>query len=264
MTNRTLPGAPRMARRSFLALAAAAGLLAGCGTDDAADPLVPSGATGRIRVVNLVTDPARVPLNAVIEGVPFGVNLAFGGTAPSSLPAPNTAIYSPILTGARTVVFRRTADTAVTVLNTSVTIVENRDHTVYAIGGTGGAAVTAFVTADTNAVVASTSTRVRVVHLASTAGNVDIFVTAPTADLTTATPTLANVPFRGVSGYLTVPAGTYRIRVVPAGTAPAARPGAVALDVASLALPGGGARTIVAADAATGTGALRGFVYTDR
>ncbi|MCU0619804.1 MAG: DUF4397 domain-containing protein, partial [Gemmatimonadaceae bacterium] len=178
---------------------------------------MPSGPTGRIRVVNLVTDAARVPLNAAVEGVPFGVNLAFGATAPASLPAPNTALYSAILTGPRAVVFRRTADTSVTVLSTSVTIAENRDYTVYAIGGTGGAAATAFVTTDTNTVVASTSTRVRVVHLASTAGNVDIFVTAPNADLAAATPTLSNVPFRGVSGYLTVPAATYQIRVVPAG-----------------------------------------------
>src|SRR6185369_9142135 len=80
-----------------------------CGTKDAPGPLAP-GQTGRIRFVNLITDPARNPLNAVLENLPFGVNLGYGGTTPSSLPSPATANYSPILVGDRTLVLVRTAD----------------------------------------------------------------------------------------------------------------------------------------------------------
>ena len=260
---RSNTGAPRMARRPFLVTLLAAGVLAGCGTDAAPDPLVPSGPTGRVRFVNLITDTLRGRVNARLEGLPFGVNLTYTGSTPASLPAPNTGIYSPILTDERRLELRRTIDTNTVVLSTTVSVVEGADYTVYATGGTGGSAITPFITRDTNTVPTATQVRVRVVHLAPTAGNVDVFVTAPGADLTTATPTLANVPLRG-SAYLTVAPATVQVRVVPAGTAPAARPGAVAINVPSLVLPGGGARTIVAADNNIGGAPLRAFVLVDR
>ncbi|HYW51407.1 MAG TPA: hypothetical protein VE861_12420, partial [Gemmatimonadaceae bacterium] len=93
-------GATRVLHRQTLAVLAAA-LLAGCGTTDASDPLIPD-AFGRVRYVNLITDATRSPVNAILESVPFGVNIANGGTTPSSLPAPANAIYSPVLSGART------------------------------------------------------------------------------------------------------------------------------------------------------------------
>jgi hypothetical protein len=256
-----------MARRSFLALVVAVSAIAGCGTTDAADPLLPLGPTGRVRFVNVITDPVRGRVNAIVgptNPIVLGVNLTYAGSAPVSLPAPNTALYSSIYTGARQLVLRRTADTSTVVATINFTVAENADYTVYGIGGSGVTPITGFVTRDTNAVVAATSSRVRVVHLSPTAGAVDIFVTARGADLTTATPTLANVPVQGVSGYLTIPAATYQVRVVPAGTAPAARPGAVAINVDSLPLPGGSARTIVAADNSVGGAPLRAFVLTDR
>jgi len=61
-----------------------------------------------------------------------------------------------------------------------------------------------------------------------------------------------------------VAAGTYQIRVVPAGTAAAARAGAVAINVASLALVANTVRTIVAADNNIGGAPLRAFALADR
>jgi hypothetical protein len=49
--------------------------LAACGTTDAADPLAPTGPTGRVRFVNVITDTTRGRVNAILENVPFGVNL---------------------------------------------------------------------------------------------------------------------------------------------------------------------------------------------
>src|SRR4051812_30208089 len=109
-------------------LAALATMTVGCGTKEATGPLE-SGPQGRVRFVNLVTDPARNPVNAVLEGVPFGVNLGYGGTTPSSLPSPATANYSAILTGSRTLVLQRTADPTVTVATLTFTIAEGQDHT---------------------------------------------------------------------------------------------------------------------------------------
>jgi len=258
------PARRALRRLPLLIASLAAAVTAACGTKDAAGPLQPTGTQGRIRFVNVITDTTRGRVNAILERVPFGVNLTYTQSTPISLGAPNTAPYAAILSGERTLVLKRSIDTTVTVATFAFTVVEGRDQSLYAVGGTGGSAITAFVTTDTNPAAPATQARVRVVHLSPTAGSVDVFVTAPGADLATATPTLSNVAYRGVSGYLVLNAGTYQVRAVPAGTAPASRAAAVSINVASLALTGGTGRTIVAADNTTGGAPLRAFVLTDR
>jgi hypothetical protein len=250
---------------SLIAVLALAGVA--CGTKDAPGPLAP-GLTGRVRFVNLITDPARNPLNAVLENVPFGVNLGYGGTTPSSLPSPATANYSAILVGDRTLVLERTADPTATIATLTFTIVEGEDHTVYAQGGTAGGAVTGFMTTDPTPAPAAGQVAVRIVNMSPTGGALDFFVTAPNADLSTATPTAANLPYHGESAYVDLPAGTYQIRAVPAGTAAALRSTSVVINFTPPAtpapFPAGGGRTIVAADAAAGGSPLRAFLLSDR
>jgi len=253
----------RRARVASVLLLAAAALSTACGTRDAASPFEPTGPTGRVRFVNVITDTTRGRVNAILESKEFGVNLTYTATTPLSLPAPNTANYSPIYTGNRTLVLKRTADTNTVVATIAFAVTASQDQTIYATGGTAASAITSFVTTDDNT-LSATQARVRVVHLSPSAGAVDIFVTAPNADLATATPTLANVTVRSASAYLAVAAGTYQIRVVPAGTAAAARAGAVAINVASLALAANTVRTIVAADNNIGGAPLRAFVLADR
>lgn len=236
-----------------------------CGTKEAASPLEPAGPTGRVRFVNLITDPNRNPVNAILEQVPFGVNLGYTGTTPSSLPAPNTANYSAIYAGDRSLVLKKTADTTVTVANLTVTMVANEDRTVYAVGGTGGGTVTSFITKDTNTAVTSAQTRVRVVNMSPSAPAMDVYITAPNADLATATPVITNLGPQTASVYLTnITPGTYQFRTVVAGTAPANRAANVIVSIASVTLGGGAGRTIVTADNASGGGPYRGFVLTDQ
>jgi Domain of unknown function (DUF4397) len=256
-------GLLRVAHRSSLSILGVAALLVGCGTTDAADPLIP-GASGRVRLVSLITDTTRGRVNATLEGVPFGVNLTYGGTTPSSLPAPANAIYSPVLTGTRTLILSRTADPTVTVATFPLTISTGVDYTVYATGGAAASAITSFVTTDSNTTPAVGAARVRVVHMAPTAGAVDIFVTAVGADLAVATPTLANVPVRGSAYLPSVAAGTYQVRVVPAGTAAASRAANVAINLASIAIPANSARTIIAADNNVGGAPFRFITLVDR
>lgn len=245
-------------------LAAVTMVAAACGTKEAADPLSPSGAQGRVRFVNVITDTTKGRVNAILEKVPFGVNLTYTQSTPATLATPSTANYSAILTGSRSLVLKRTADTNTVVATITFTVTENQDRTVYAIGGASGTPVSSFLTTDDNTLPASGQARVRVVHLSPTAGAVDIFVTAVGADLAAATPTLSNVAYQTASTYLSVAAGTYQVRVVPAGTAAAARAGAVVINVASLALAAGNGRTIVAADNNVGGAPLRAFVLTDQ
>ncbi|MBV9880476.1 MAG: DUF4397 domain-containing protein [Gemmatirosa sp.] len=252
----------RVRRATFVGLVTA--VAAACGTKEAPGPLEPSGAVGRVRFVNLITDPARGTVNAILEGVPFGVNLAYTQTTPASLAAPSTAPYASILTGSRTLVLKRTADTNVTVATIGFTITDGQDRTVYATGGAGGGAVSAVVTTDSNPAAAATQARVRLVNLSPAAGTVDAFLTAAGADLAAATPTATSVPNGGASAYLAVAPGTYTLRLVPAGTAPASRAAAVSVTLTGIALAGGTGRTIVVADRSTGGAPAQAFVLTDR
>jgi len=255
--------ARRTAGRRLAFITVVALVAAACGTEDAADPLSPSGPAGRIRFVNLITDPGRNPVNAILEGVPFGVNLGYTGSTPSSLPAPSTANYSPVLDGPRTILLKKTADTTVTVGTLAVTITANNDYTVFATGGTAGGAVTAFTTGDVNTAPAAGQARIRVVNMSPTAGAVDVFITAANANLATATPVATALANRAIFAGASLAPGTYQIRTVPAGTAPAARAAAVNTTLSDVVVAAGNGRTVIIADAPAGGAPLRSFLLTD-
>lgn len=238
-------------------------VLGGCGTKEAPGPLSPSGPAGRVRIVNVITDTTRGRVNAILEGLPFTVNLTYGQSAPANLPSPSTAPYAAVLAGSRSFILKRTADTNVTVATLPFTVDASQDRTVYATGGAQGSAISAFSTSDTNTAAASGQARVRLVQMSPTAGAVDIFLTAAGADLAAATPA-ATLAYQRTSPYLALAAGTYQLRAVPAGTAPAARGGAVTITLSGIALASGAARTIVTADNSTGGAPLRAFPLTDQ
>ena len=238
--------------------------LAACGTKEAPSGLEPTGPTGRVRFVNLINDATRVPVNPILEGLPWGAGLAYGQATPAVQPAPATATYSPIYVGARTLILKKTADTSVTVATIPLTITENQDMTVYATAGAAGAAPTITTTTDDNTAPATGQVRFRVANMSPAAGAVDVFVTAAGADLSTATPAFANVAVRTASAYVALPTGSYQIRVVPAGTAAGARAGAVTRSIAAATYAAGTVRTIVVEDRAAGGVPLAGTVLTDR
>ena len=250
--------------RYFVLACTVASVVAACGTKDAESPLSPSGPTGRVRFVNLITDTLRGRVNAILERVPFGVNMTYTVATPASLAAPNTANYAAVLSGDRSLVLKRTIDTNVVVATLPFTIATAQDRTVYAIGGSGASSVTSFISTDDNAEVAAAFTRLRVVNLAAGAGAVDVFVTAVGADLSVATPTVTGVGAQGASAYFTVAPGTFQVRAVPAGTAPGARAAAVSVNLATTAFSGATGRTIVLAENNVGGAPYRAFVLTDR
>ncbi|MGQ0641179.1 MAG: DUF4397 domain-containing protein [Gemmatimonadaceae bacterium] len=247
-----------------LTLLGALAFVLACGTEEAAGPLQPTGPTGRVRLVNLITDAMRARVNATLEGVPFAVDLQYTQSSPATLPAPSTAPYAAVLAGDRAFVLKRTADTTVTVATLSFNVADGQDRSVYAIGGANNSAITGFVTTDDNPAAAANQTRVRVVNLSPTAGALDVFLTAPNADLAAATPTLSNFAYQGASTYLLLTPGAYQFRAVRAGTAPAARAANVLINLASTTLAGRTGRTFVTADNSTGGTPLRVFVLSDR
>lgn len=114
------------------------------------------------------------------------------------------------------------------------------------------------VVGDTNTAPASGKAKVRIVHATSASGKVDVYVTAPNADLANATPAVTQLDFEKASRYIEVAAGTHQVRLTTAGTK------TVVLDVPSVVLAAGQIRTVVSLDPAAGSTTFRSVVLADR
>lgn len=128
------------------------------------------------------------------------------------------------------------AGTNTLALSAGPTFLAGKYYTVMAVNAV--AALEPLVIEEDGVAPASGKLKVRVVHAAPHAPAVDVYVTAPAADLATAMPTLTNVPFKGFSGALEIPAATYQVRVTATGSkTPVYDSGAVPLaDGANLVL----------------------------
>lgn len=228
-------------RRPTLALALLAVFgLAACDDDD--DPIAPV-ANAQLRVVHASPDAPAVDV------------LVDGAAALTNVPFKAASSYLPVPSGARNLKVRATG-TSTVVIDQNATVNGGSAYTVIATGRV--ASIAPLVLEDDLASPAAGNVRLRLVHASPTAGNVDIYVTSPTGDIASASPTLSNVPFRGASAYLEVRAGSYRVRVVPAGTK------TVALDVNNVALTAGQIRTAVAVDAPGGGTPLGAILLADK
>lgn len=208
-------------------LLAATALTAACDDDDNTGP----EGEARVRVVHASPDAPNVDVllddAEVLSDVPY---LASSDYLAASAGDHNLKVNA--------------AGTATTAIEADVTLADGTDYTVIASGLV--AEVTPIVLVDDNSTPAAGNARVRAIHGAPSAPAVDIYVTAPGADLEAAVPVLTGVAFGDVADYLEVPAGDYQVRVTPAGTK------TVAIDSGALALESGQVRTAIAVDAPGG------------
>ena len=213
----------------FLTLLLAAGALtAACSDDD--DNTGPEGGA-RVRVVHASPDAPDVDV------------LVDDAEVLGDVPYLTASDYLDVPAGDQTLKVNA-AGTATTVIDTDVSLVDGTDYTVIASGLV--EAIEPIVLQDDNSAPAAGTARVRAIHGAPSAPAVDIYVTAPGADLETTIPLLANVEFGDVADYIEAPAGDYQVRVTPAGTT------AVVIDSGTLTLSSGQVRTAIAVDAAGG------------
>ena len=230
-----------MMKKPTLALALLATFaLAACDDDDDVTGPV---ATAQLRVVHASPDAPNV--DVLLDNAPVLTNVAYKAASN----------YLEVPSGSRNLKVR-SAGTSTVVIDQNGTLAQGAFYTVLATGRV--ASIAPVVLTDDQTNPASGNIRLRLVHASPTAGNVDIYVTAPTADIATATPTLANVAFRTASNYLEVPAGTYRVRITPAGTK------TVAIDANNVALAAGQVRTAVAVDAPGGGAPLGAILLADK
>lgn len=227
-----------MRNRFFVLLitAVVAAFTVGCGDDDPTPQ-------ARLRIVHASPDAPNVDVfvdgNRVLQGVTYKAN----------------SDYLSVNAGQRRIEVRPTGSNT-SVINATPNLSANTDYTVLAVDYV--ASIAPLLLTDNNTAPASGQVKVRIVHASPIAGPVDIYVTAPSGDLATATPTLANVPFKAVSDYLSVAAGDYRVRVTPTGTK------IVALDTGTLSLAAGQVRTAIAVDAPGGGGPVGVILLADR
>jgi hypothetical protein len=212
MTRTTLRGSLMTVRLASLVVAAAT--LMACSEEDVPTGINPPGPAGRVRFVNAVSDAARADrVNVSVAGTPLGGAVVYGGAATGT-----TTTYAPTLVGTWPLAVRRTVDTTVKVLDYNVNVAaENTDYTVLAIGNAAG--VAGVTLTDANAVPPAGNVKIRVVHASpAITGNVDVYVTTATQDISTLVPTFGGLAPRTASAYATLGVGTFRVRVTAAGT----------------------------------------------
>jgi len=210
-----------LSRWSGLALAAV--FLAVVGISGCND----STSVAHLRVLHASPDAPNVDIN--LDGKNVLTNVAYK----------TASDYLDVPAGTHTIKVYPTGTTNA-VITASVPLTKNTYTTVAAINFV--AKIEGKVITDDNTEPTSGNVKVRLIHFSPSAGSVDIYVTAPGADLSNATPTLTNVPFDTVSDYVSVPAGSYEVRVTPTTTKE------VVVDSGTLALTAGQIRTGVALD----------------
>jgi hypothetical protein len=204
---------------SLLGLFLAAAALQGCGGG--------STSVAYLRVLHASPDAPNVDIN--VDGNNVLTNVAYKSASSYLAVKPGAHVIKVFPTG-----------TTTAVITANVTLAKDSYTTVAAINFV--AKIQGQVLTDDNSAPKTGDAKVRLIHFSPSAGIVDIYVTAPGADLSQATPTLSGVAFDTVSDYLQVAAGSYEIRITPTNTKE------VVIDSGALALAAGQIRTGVALD----------------
>jgi len=146
--------------------------------------------------------------------------------------------YLPLPAGTRQVTVYATGDASAPVIDTPVELAAGGAYTVAAVGLVSDASLTAQVYEDDVSAPAAGSAKVRIVHASPDAGPVDV----ATAD---GTYLASGLGYPSASPYAQVPAGTYDLNVLAAGT------GTVAVSAPGTSVADGGVYTAFATGTAS-------------
>ncbi|WP_394224017.1 CHRD domain-containing protein [Alteromonas gracilis] len=102
------------------------------------------------------------------------------------------------------------------VLQADVTLEADVNYDIFAVGNVEDESLALLTVTSTETMVDAGNAQVQIVHAASMAPTVDIYVTAPGTDITTEQP-LVTAEFTDATDLIQVPAGDYQVRITPAG-----------------------------------------------
>jgi hypothetical protein len=177
------------------ALALSAVLLAGCQSIDIG--------SAQLRIVDASRDSGALDLYQ--NSTAFAYNLGFGTLTSYVAMSPGTYTLAADKSGSRQ-----------TLVEASTHLVAGKQYT--AIIGNGLANLQQTVLLDQSTPAPAGQIALRFVDQAPRAGAVDIYLVGSGGRLAATAPIATGLTFGAVEGYLNVPAGTYAIEVVPAGT----------------------------------------------
>lgn len=181
---------------SFLVLAT---VLVGCG-GGGSDTVVQAGS------LRFIAASANAPdLDVYVNGVKTATALSY----------PGFSYYLSENAGSNHVQFRP-ANTGTNVVDFNVPLADGESKTVIAYNDF--AHIKASVLTDDRSTPAPGVMRVRIFDLSPSAGNVDVYFNPPSTNIANVAPTNPNVSFEENLGYVTIPAGAYRIFITKAGT----------------------------------------------
>jgi hypothetical protein len=204
------------AAKAFLVLILAGTLLFAIGCAD-------SGST-ELRVLHASPDAPNV--DVLFDGKTLLTNIAYS----------SASAYLKVKAGSRRVEVRATGATT-DVIDASPNFSKDRFYTVIAANDL--TSITALVYLDDFSAPASGQVKVRFIHAAPGAQNVDIYLGAPGSG-TAGTPAVTNLAYQSAAGYLSVPAGSYQAYITLTGSK------TIAIDSGVLNLSDGQVRTAVA------------------
>lgn len=166
-----------------------------------------------------------------INGANALTNVRFGDFTPSyvTLAGPGAYLLEVLPTGTTTVA-----------ISANVNLAANTDYTVLAVGDGARQPLELLALTDDNAAPSAGQLKLRVVHAAPFANTIDATRVSVRTDAGAVVGALNNVPFKGASGYLTLPTGSYNLKVAtPDGSRNL-------IDAAPVTLPAGAVATLIA------------------
>jgi Domain of unknown function (DUF4397) len=183
----------------FIASCLATLVLVGCGKSGGGN-----NSNAQIRVFNAF--PEATALNVTVAGTVLS----------SSLPFQGLTQYQSVNNGSQTFTVNVVGST-VPLVNSTMSIGSGANYSYLIFGPS--TAVGAILASDGFNDPGSGNFALRVINAAAGAGPIDVYVTAPGADLSNAAPTIGGVTYTNVTGFQSVTTGaSFEIRITPSGT----------------------------------------------
>lgn len=177
-----------------------------CDDDEGTGP----APAGSVRAVHAIGNGPAVDL--LVDGTAL--------TGYSNVAFKANGAYQSVAAGVRDFVVRQNGTSTAILTANDQQVASGSRYTVVALGrhGATGTLAPAFRLIPDASAPASGQATLRLLHASPAAGNVDVYITAPNADLANEQPDFNNVAFNANPVVANLAAGTYRVRLTTAGS----------------------------------------------